>query len=83
MTTPMPDLKPVRTGSEMKFAMKPSRSNEPSASRTPTSTDSVAAATIRAAGSPPGAERASCEAVRMAMVVVVLTLSGRDVPSSA
>ena len=55
----------------------------PATSRMPTSTDSVAAAAIRLAGSPPGADRPSCAAVRMAMVVVVLTLRGRDVPSRA
>ena len=49
----------------------------------PTSTESVAATPIRLAASPPGAARPSSAAVRMAMVVVVLTLSGREVPSSA
>ena len=54
-----------------------------SPSRTPTRTDSVAAAAMSAAASPPGAARPSSAAVRIAIVVVVLTLSGRDVPSKA
>ena len=58
MTRPMPDLKPVSTGSEMKLATKPSRSSDASASRTPTSTASVAAAAISSPASPPGATRA-------------------------
>ena len=83
ITRPMPDLNPVSTGSEMKFATKPSRSTVASTSTSPTMTDSVAAATASSADPPPGAASASADAVRMAMVVVVLTLSGRDVPSSA
>ena len=42
----------------------------------PTSTESVAATPIRLAASPPGAARPSSAAVRMAMVVVVLTPAG-------
>ena len=83
ITRPMPDLNPVSTGSEMKFATKPSRSTVASTSTSPTMTDSVAAATASSADPPPGAARARADAVRIAMVVVVLTLRGRDVPSSA
>ena len=74
ITRPMPDLKPVSTGSEMKEATNPRRRSDASPSRTPTSTDSVAAAAMSAAASPPGAARPSSAAVRMAIVVVVLTL---------
>ena len=81
MTRPMPDLNPVRTGSEMKFATKPRRSADAISSRTPTSTASVAEAVTSSAPPPPGATRPSSAAVRMASVVVVLTLSTRDVPS--
>ena len=49
----------------------------------PTITLSVAVARIRVAGSPSGAISPSRAPVRMAIVVVVLTLSGRDVPSTA
>ena len=79
----MPDLKPVSTGSEMKLATKPSRSTDAATSMAPMSTASVAPAAIRAPGSPPGTARPSSAAARIAIVVVVLTLSGRDVPSSA
>jgi len=83
ITNPMADLKPVRTGSEMKFATKPSLSTDAATSITPVRTASVALATIRAPESPPGTARPSSAATRIASVVVVLTLSGRDVPSSA
>ena len=79
----MADLKPVSTGSEMKFATNPSRSTLAATSISPTSTASVAAASASSPASPPGTARPSAEPVRMAIVVVVLTLSGRDVPSSA
>ena len=82
MTRPILDLNPVRTGSEMKFATKPRRMADASNSSTPTSTASVAEAVTRSAP-PPGATRASSAPVRMASVVVVLTLSTREVPSRA
>jgi hypothetical protein len=83
ITRPMAVLKPASTGSEMKFATKPKRSALASSSTTPTMIDRVAATATSSPVSPPGATAARAEAVRMAMVVVVLTLSGREVPSSA
>ena len=50
---------------------------------TPTSAVSVAVAVTRRAGSPSGTARPSCVPVRMASVVVELTLSTREEPSSA
>ena len=47
ITNPMPDLNPTSTGSEMKFATKPSRSTQAASSTSPTITASVAAATSR------------------------------------
>ena len=44
---------------------------------------SVAEAVISAAGSPPGRPGRAPPPIRIAIVVVVLTLSGRDVPSTA
>ena len=67
----------------MKFATKPSRSSDATSSMPPTRTLSVAVAPNRVAGSALGATAPSSAAVRMAIVVVVLTLRGRDVPSSA
>ena len=49
----------------------------------PTSIASVAAAGINSAPDPFGAATPSAVALRIAIVVVVLTLSGRDVPSAA
>ena len=83
MTSPIPALKPISTGSEMKLATKPSRSSEASRRMAPTRKVSVAEALIKDAGSPSGATWPSWAAARMASVVVVLTLSGRDVPTTA
>ena len=44
---------------------------------------SVAEAAISSAAPPPGATRASSAPVRMAIVVVVLTLKGRELPRNA
>ena len=54
MTTPMPALKPIRTGSEMKLATKPSRRIEASTSIAPTNSVNVAEAASSEAGSPFG-----------------------------
>jgi hypothetical protein len=83
MTSPMPALKPISTGSEMKLARKPSRSTEASASRRPTSSVRVARAGTITAMLPSGDTSASAAPVRMAMVVVVLTLRTWDEPSTA
>ena len=79
----MPALKPVSTGVDMKFATKPSRSSRAASSIAPTSAVSVAVAVISRAGSPSGTVSPSCVPARIASVVVELTLSTREVPSSA
>ncbi|KOX58712.1 hypothetical protein ADL19_06870 [Streptomyces purpurogeneiscleroticus] len=76
----MPALKPVSTGSEMKLATKPSFSSLAARSRIPTSAVSVAVAVTSFAGSPSGTTLPSSAAVKMASVVVELTLSTRDEP---
>jgi hypothetical protein len=79
---PDPALKPVRTGSEMKLATTPSRRADVSRSMAPTKAARVAAATS-SESVPPLSTRRRAVAVRMAMVEVVVTLSGRDVPMIA
>jgi hypothetical protein len=79
----MPDLKPINTGSEMKLATKPKRNTDASTSIAPTSIARVAPAASNAAVPPSGTASPNAAAASMAMVVVVLTLSGREVPSSA
>ena len=83
ITAPMPALKPVNTGSEIKLAIKPNRRTAASISMAPTSSARVAAAAMYSPAVPFGATSASSVAVRIAMVVVVLILSGRDVPKKA
>ena len=83
ITSPIPALKPVSTGSEMKLATKPSRSRRAASSTRPVSTASVADAATSAAGAAFGAASASAAALRMPSVVVVLTLSTRELPSAA
>ena len=67
----------------MKFATKPSRRSEANTSIAPTNIAKVAPAIANSAAPPLGTASPSSAAARMASVVVVLTLSGRDVPSSA
>ena len=83
ITRPIPALKPVSTGVEMKLATKPRRISLASSSITPTSPASVAVAVTSFAGSPSGTARPSCAPVRIASVAVELTLSTRDDPSRA
>ena len=83
ITSPIPALKPVRTGTDMKLATKPRRSTEATISRLPVSAVSVAVAVISRPGSPSGTTSASWAATKIAKVVVELTLSTRDVPSNA
>ena len=83
ITRPMPALKPVRTGVEMKFATKPSFRSLATSSNAPTSAASVAVAVTSFAGSPSGTTSPSCVPARIASVVVELTESTRDEPSSA
>ncbi len=83
ITRPMPALNPVSTGSEMKLATKPRRSTRAARRIAPTMIARVAVAVI---GFVPGFVVASsprAEAPRIAMVVVVLTLSMREVPRRA
>ena len=82
MTTPIPALNPVRTGSEMKLAMKPSRRSEATRRIAPTSSVSVADTRNRAAASPPAATSPNSAPARIAIVVVVLTLNTLEVPSA-
>jgi hypothetical protein len=83
MTSPMPALKPASTGEEMKSARNPRRSR-PAATRMPaTSRASSEAVAAARPGSSAAPAWASASAVRMEMVEVELTLSGREVPSSA
>lgn len=81
MTTPTPASKPTSTGFEMKLARNPSRSSRATIRTPPTSRASVAAT----AGAPPPAplaERAATwAAVNIARADVVVTLSGRELPS--
>ncbi len=83
ITRPMPALKPVRTGVEMKLATNPSFRSRATISIPPTSATSVAVAVTSFAGSPSGTARPSCVPVRIPSVVVLLTLRTREDPSSA
>ncbi len=75
---PMPTLKPVRTGREMKSATKPKLSSPAPTSGAPESTARVDA-TVNGPD-PPGAA-AIAPVVRFEIVDVVLTASARAVPS--
>ncbi len=77
---PIPILKPVSTGREMKSATKP-RCNQPASSNSPPET--MASVDATASGSAPAGARPIAVAVRIEMVEVVLTDSGRELPSSA
>jgi len=83
MTRPIPALNPINTGSEMKLATQPKRKIAPETRITPTNNVSVAEAVTRKAVSALEAPFSRALAVKMANVVVVLTLSGREVPSAA
>ena len=83
ITRPMPALKPVSTGVEMKLATNPSFRSLARTSIAPTSATSVAVAVTSFAGSPSGTARPSCVPARIPSVVVLLTLRTRDEPSSA
>jgi hypothetical protein len=79
----MPALKPASTGEEMKSARNPSRSSPTATRIPPTSRASRAAVAAARPGSPATPASASAPAVRMEMVEVELTLSGREVPVRA
>ena len=71
-----------RFGDEVGDEPEPGRGRQRE-NQTPTSIASVADAAISSPADPPGAAWPSAAALRIAIVVVVLTLSGRDVPSAA
>ena len=83
ITRPIPALKPVRTDVEIKLATNPRRISLARSSIAPTNAVRVAVAVTSFAGSPSGTARPSCVPARIASVVVELTLSTRDEPSSA
>ena len=83
ITSPIPALKPVSTGADMKFATNPSFNSLASSSSAPTSAASVAVAVTSPAGLPSGTTNPNCVPARIASVVVELTLNTRDEPSSA
>ncbi|MNF63812.1 hypothetical protein D3C84_455240 [compost metagenome] len=83
ITSPMPLLNPTSTGREMKLATKPSRSTAASISMAPTSRVRVAVTMSSWPGSPSGTTTPSWVAVRIARVLVELTLSTREEPSRA
>jgi len=83
ITTAIAALNPTSTGSEMKLAMKPNRSTAATTSMTPTRTASAVPAATSPAVSAPGMTSRSADPTRIAIVVVVLTLSERDVPRNA
>jgi hypothetical protein len=83
ITSPIPALKPASTGEEMKSARNPRRSSPPAARMPPTSSASSDAAATARVASPAAPASTSAPAVRMEMVEVELTLSGREVPIRA
>ena len=83
ITRPIPALKPVSTGAEMKFATNPrlsSRASDQDHADQPGERRRRGDQLRRIAV---GHHQASCVPARMASVVVELTLSTREVPSSA
>jgi hypothetical protein len=83
MTNPMPALKPASTGDEMKSARNPRCSRPATKRMPPTSRASSEAVAAARPVSPAVPTSTSAPAVRMEMVEVELTLSGREVPTSA
>lgn len=83
MNSPMPALKPASTGEEMKSARNPRCRRPAAASRPPTSTASSDAVATARPGSSAAPTSTSAPAVRIEMVEVELTLSGRELPTSA
>jgi hypothetical protein len=82
ISSPVPALNPASTGSEMKSARKPSLRAAATSRMAPVNTAKVATARI-ASSVVSGAAEATATAVRAAIVDVVLTDSGRDLPTSA
>lgn len=83
ITSPTPALNPMRTGSEMKLATKPSRRSAAATRMMPARNEIAAEAAISAPASAPEATCASSAPTRIASVVDVLTERTRDVPTSA
>lgn len=81
-SSPIPALKPLSTGSEVKLATTSSRTAA-GISMTPTRRARVAEAASSAVGSPLGATGERWVPVRIASAVVVVRPSGRDVPRMA
>jgi hypothetical protein len=79
ITRPVPVLNPVRIGDETRSARKPSR-RRPTTSRT---TPTMMASADAAANGSLAPLCSMADAVRSEMVDVVLTLNGREVPSTA
>ncbi|BBT80326.1 hypothetical protein WP8S18E11_19920 [Aeromonas veronii] len=83
ITNPIPPLKPTSTGKEIKLATNPNRNTAASISNIPTSMVRVAVTVSSRSGSPSGTTIPNWVAVRMASVLVELTLSTLEEPSSA
>ncbi len=83
ITSPMPALNPTSTGWDMKLATKPMRRNAASTSIAPASRASVPATTVACSGPAPRAASPIAVATRIAIVLVVETLSTRELPSRA
>ena len=80
MTSPMPALKPVSTGVDMKFATKPEPEDRRADQQHAGQRGQRRGCAVSLTGSPSGTTNPSCAPVRIASVVVELTLSTRDVP---
>jgi hypothetical protein len=83
MNSPMPALNPASTGEEMKSARNLRRSSPAPARMPPTSRASSDAVATARPGSVAAPASASAPAVRIDRVEVELTLSGRELPTSA
>lgn len=82
MTTPTPALKPMRTGSETKLATNPRRSRRATIKTPPTRSASIAATAAGAAPLARAVSATTCAEVNIAISDVLVTLSGRELPSS-
>ena len=81
MTTPTPASNPTNTGFEIKFARKPSRNSRARSKIPPTSNASVAATAVAPAPVICEEIATTSAAVSIAIAEVVVTLSGRELPS--
>src|SRR6516162_2670140 len=83
MVRPTPALNPTSTGSDMKLPTTPSRSIAATNKMPPTKQDNVPVVASNSSSEPLGATCRSAAAVRIAIVEVVVTLNGREVPMTA